>query len=68
MTDNMLSQSVSGMGPGRLARYYDERPAPPPEEHDPQPRRPDWLVILMIGLFVLTLLIAWFSDVHLLIH
>ncbi|MFC5412089.1 hypothetical protein ACFPMF_22380 [Larkinella bovis] len=33
-------------------------------DSDPrEPRRPDWLLILMVSLFVLTLLIAWFVDI-----
>lgn len=26
------------------------------------PRKPDWLLLLMIGLFILTLVIAWLVD------
>ncbi|RRB04785.1 hypothetical protein [Larkinella rosea] len=28
-----------------------------------EPRQPDWLMILMISFFVLTLLIAWLVDI-----
>ncbi|MGA0557253.1 hypothetical protein ACO2Q8_11415 [Larkinella sp. VNQ87] len=30
---------------------------------DPEPWRPDWLMILMVSLFILTLLIAWLVDI-----
>ncbi|GAB3931133.1 hypothetical protein [Larkinella terrae] len=28
-----------------------------------EPRQPDWLLILMVSFFVLTLLIAWLVDI-----
>ncbi|GAB3914651.1 hypothetical protein GCM10028803_60410 [Larkinella knui] len=43
------------MGPGS-----NPNPAASPAR---EPRRPDWLMILMVGLFVLTLLIAWLVDI-----
>ncbi|WP_128545340.1 hypothetical protein [Larkinella soli] len=46
---------------GHLTRTFQEprRPVLP----EPPPRRPDWLLILMIGLFVASLLIAWLADI-----
>ena len=37
------------------------RPQEPIDE--PQPRKPDWLMVLVIGLFLITLLIAWITDI-----
>ncbi|GAB4016272.1 hypothetical protein [Spirosoma koreense] len=38
-----------------------------PFEEDPQPK-PDWLLILISVLFLLTLLIAWLVDIPGLMH
>ncbi len=46
--------SGNGMGYGPVSSEN-------PTSKEP-PRKPDWLLLLMIGLFVLTLLIAWLVD------
>jgi hypothetical protein len=33
-----------------------------------QPRKPDWLVLLMSALFLITLLIAWLVNIPAILH
>ncbi len=46
---------------GRVEQDYTQ--ATPPPRTPPPPRQPDWLLVLIIGLVLLTLLIAWFADI-----
>lgn len=47
--------------PGRVEQDYAQ--ASPAPRTPPSPRQPDWLLVLIIGLVLLTLLIAWFADI-----
>ncbi|MFD2574139.1 hypothetical protein ACFSUS_26115 [Spirosoma soli] len=40
---------------------YNSMPVENPTDKEP-PRRPDWLIVLIIGLLLLSLLIAWLTD------
>jgi len=51
----LYSRSYSISPLRRLTRPHHDSPNPP--------RKPDWLVLLMIGIFLLILLIAWFVDI-----
>ena len=55
------------MAHDRLTYMIESRVGKPrpknPVEDPQQPRKPDWLMLLVIGLFLLTLLIAWLTDV-----
>ncbi|WP_420150693.1 hypothetical protein [Spirosoma sp.] len=47
--------------PIRFRRGNDQNK--PPNPFDEKPRKPDWLVLFMSALFLLTLLIAWLVDI-----
>ncbi|WP_020595958.1 hypothetical protein [Spirosoma panaciterrae] len=51
--------------PGPATR---KRPTPNPLYDDDQPPQPDWLLILMCALFLLTLFLAWYVDIPRLLH
>lgn len=45
---------------GRVEQDYTQ--ATPTPRTPPSPRQPDWLLVFIIGLVLLTLLIAWLVD------
>ena len=63
MTINALLYTDSSyLPPG-----FRNQPAPPtrlkPQTDPKPPRKPDWLLIIMGILFLLTLLVAWLADI-----
>lgn len=40
--------------------------SPPENAPNEPPRRPDWLLVLIVGLLLLTLFIAWLTDMPIL--
>ncbi|WP_080056035.1 hypothetical protein [Spirosoma aerolatum] len=45
-----------------------KRPTNDPLFNDDRPPQPDWLLILMCALFLLTLFLAWYVDIPRLLH
>ena len=46
-----------------IAPTTERRVRPQQPVDEPQPGKPDWLMVLVVGLFLLTLLIAWLTDI-----
>ncbi|WP_147367871.1 hypothetical protein [Fibrisoma montanum] len=62
MTDEKsLHQSIPLPPPTKNRLELPTIPQENPTNKEP-PRRPDWLVLLIIGLLLLTLLIVWLTD------
>ncbi|MGF7218935.1 hypothetical protein GGR92_005114 [Spirosoma lacussanchae] len=62
------SNRPTGKADADPIRFDDHQPRQQPPVNPPAPaplksRRPDWLLILMIGLFLLALLIVWLVDI-----
>ena len=60
---NLTYSSLPGSVRQTHARDHLNRP---PQKKKKPPRQTDWLMILVVSLFLLTLLIAWLSKVPLL--
>ncbi|MFD1144703.1 hypothetical protein ACFQ4C_26480 [Larkinella insperata] len=61
MTSKIRYNHPFGAHSGHLARSPNRvRPSKPAPR---EPWQPDWLMILMVSLFVLTLMIAWLVDI-----
>lgn len=50
------------------AHINDFKPTPSPDPFNDQPRKPDWLVLFMGAVLLLTLLIIWLVDIPSLLH
>ena len=61
MTSNSRYSHTYGTDSSPLMGHRNS--SPPAGSDTREPRQPDWLMILMISLFVLTLLIAWLVDI-----
>ncbi|MGV3557299.1 hypothetical protein [Larkinella arboricola] len=61
MTSKFRHNHPFGANSGHLARSPSSvRPTKP---NTREPWQPDWLMILMVSLFILTLMIAWLVDI-----
>ncbi|GAB3265560.1 hypothetical protein GCM10027347_33380 [Larkinella harenae] len=61
MTSNRRYSHSFENSPGHLTRSHKR--VSPSNPAPREPWQPDWLMILMVGLFVLTLMIAWLVDI-----
>ncbi|WP_421828860.1 hypothetical protein [Larkinella sp.] len=61
MTSNLRYNHTYGTDSSPLTGHRDS--SPPAGSNNREPRQPDWLMILMVSLFVLTMLIAWLVDI-----